>query len=242
MKGDLMATDTQDEQKDALQETGQPSESEVEAASEEKTWTGDEVRFMAELHARDRHSALDKEISVRDKYLGLAAKEKEQYARLVEENKALRETESKRVSDAAKGDVELYDVDAMRRQLDIDKRELETSREAHRWEQLEHQELFEKANALSALEALDSVVKEFSLTNEQKDQLFQLGAKTPEEMKIYAQNFAKINAQAKPATPKPDSGVSTSGGSSTWEKAKENYAKGKITTEAYLEAKKKYEK
>lgn len=237
-----MTTDTQDEQKDALQETGQPSESEVDAASEEKTWTNDEVRFMAELHARDRHGTLDKEIAVRDKYLGLAAKEKEQHARVQEENRSLKEAEDKRREAAAKGDVELYDVESMRRQLDADKRELETSREAHRWEQLEHQELFEKANALSALEALDSVVKEFDLTNEQKDQLFQLGAKSPDEMKVYAQNFAKINLQAKPSAPKPDSGVSSGGSSKSWDKIKDDYAHGRIKIDAYEEAREKYEK
>jgi len=238
-----MTTDTQDEQKDALQETGQPSESEVEAASDdgkpEDLWTNDEVRFMAELEARSRHSALDKEISVRDKYLGLAAWEKKGYAKLAEEAQALREAENKRVTDAAKGDVELFDVDSMRRQLDADRREFESAREEHRWSQLEHQDLLEKANALSAMEALNSVAQEFNLTAEQKEQLFQLGAKSPEEMKVYAENFAKINTQAKPQTPKPDSGVTTGGGSKNWDKIKDDYAHGRITTDAYMEAKEK---
>lgn len=207
-----MTTDTQDTQKDALQETGQTSNGDVGAASEEQIehfWTDDEVRFLAEAEARKRHSTLDKEIAVRDKYLGLAAWEKQGYTKLESENKALREAEAKRREAAAKGDAEIYDIEEMRRQIEDGKRELEASRERHRWEQLEHHEFLEKANALSAMEALDGVAKEFSLTPEQKDQIFQLGAKTPDEMRIYAQNFAKINSQAKPPSPKPDSGVNT---------------------------------
>lgn len=230
-----MTSDLKDEQKDALQETGQPSESVVETASEgekvETFWTDKEVRDWSELEARKRHSTLDKEIAVRDKYLGLANWEKQEYAKLQEEIKTLKEAEGKRRESAAKGDVELYDIESMRRQLEEDKRELESSREKHRWEQLEHQELLEKANALSAIERLDAIVGEYKLTTEQREQLYQLGAKTPDEMKVYAQNFATINAKEKPSTPKPDSGVNTGVGKdmniSPMEKAKRAYSKSK---------------
>jgi hypothetical protein len=206
-------------------------------STSDESYTGDQVRWFAEVEAKKVQSTKDREIADRDKLIRLGSITVQKNQELEDKIRELQEAEEARLDKAAGEDRELFDAVQLRKKTLAQQAELAKRQQELDWEALELHDLRETKAKLERLSQVEQIGKEYALAPEQVADLAENGGSL-EQIRFYASRFAALNTEAKPQV-EPAHGV-PSGGSMNWEAIKAGYAKGEVSHETYTKAREEH--